>query len=70
MGNTTKSSISGGGTRVTEHKDNGTSTDRDYNSSGSCVAITEHDKNGNSESFNVGQGGLLGCFGPFKGGKK
>lgn len=62
---TEKSSIGGGGTRVTEHHSNGSSTDKDY-VKGECVAITDHDANGKSHSHEVGHG----LFGPFKGERK
>lgn len=62
---TEKSSIGGGGTRVTENHSNGSSTDKDY-VGGKCVAITDHDSDGKSHSHEVGHG----LFGTFKGDKK
>ena len=54
-----------GGTRVTEHHSDGSSTDKDY-VQGECVAITDHETDGSSHSHDVGHG----LFGSFKGDKK
>jgi len=70
MGKQTRSSVAGGGTRVTTEKSGGGSEDRTYDSSGKLVDITDHERDGSSHSHEIGRGGLLGAFGPFKGSKK
>ena len=60
MAGTTRSSIGGGGTRVTDHYDDGSSTDRDY-VKGDCVAITDHDRDGSSHTHEV-KHGFLGTY--------
>lgn len=61
----TKSSVGGGGTRVTTTYDDGSSEDKTY-VDGKLVDITDHDRDGNSHSHTVGHG----ILGPFKGSRK
>ena len=62
---TERSSVAGGGERVTRNFDDGSSEDKTYRS-GTLVDITDHERNGSNHSHEVGHG----LLGPFKGSRK